>query len=443
MSWREIMRERAQQLWLRWYFPSGTLPAHIVDCPECGLRVQLPKLRQGQQASCPRCGHRLVRIENVAFQLPLACAVAALLLVGLVYTQTFVEIVVGGIYTRLTLIEMVDSLMLRNFNFLGSVLLVLTFGTPVLFLLSAIYIYISLIFDSYFPYQLYAARLLTRLNQWIMVDVFFVSAMVADIKMSAVAQVKWGMAFWLMPPLVLLLLRTAVAVPIHWVYYQIYRTQNYNLFQVADNQHVCCTRCLYFRPNTQRECDICGSVLFDRRPRSVFISFCFLLAAILLYVPANLLPIMISSDPTSKMVNTIMNGIIYMWQDGDRLISVIIFCFSIVVPTLKIISMLILLFSAKVYPVISVEKLSLQYRLTEAVGAWSMVDIFVIIILMTAFHTPIANVMPGPAAFYFCMVVILTMLSAYFFDIRLIWDWKMTKSKSDNQLSGCLKTHSD
>ena len=227
-----------------------------------------------------------------------------------------------------------------------------------------------------------------------------------------------------------MLLRTTTAVPIHWVYHQIHRNENRELFQSADKQHICCTRCLYFRPNTERNCHICGSQLFGRRPRSLWISFCFLLAAMLLYIPANTLPIMISADPTRKMVNTIMNGIIYMWQDGDYMIAAIIFSASVLVPSLKIVSMLILLFSAKIYPLMSVEKLSVQYRLTEAVGRWSMVDIFVIIILMTAFHTHIARVTPGPAAFYFCMVVILTMLSAYFFDMRLIWDWKTKSSQS-------------
>ena len=115
MSFRQIMNDYAQQRWLRWYLPSTTLPAHSVDCPECGLRVHLPKLRQGQQAQCPRCRHTLVRIENLAFQLPLACALAALILVSLVYSQTFAEITIGGIYTRLTLPEMVNSLLLRDF----------------------------------------------------------------------------------------------------------------------------------------------------------------------------------------------------------------------------------------------------------------------------------------------------------------------------------------
>ena len=70
----------------------------------------------------------------------------------------------------------------------------------------------------------------------------------------------------------------------------------------------------------------------------------------------------------------------------------------------------------------SAPKMAVMYRLTEAVGRWSMVDIFVIIILMSAFHTNIARVVPGEAALYFCLVVLMTMFSAYFFDPRLIWD---------------------
>jgi len=70
----------------------------------------------------------------------------------------------------------------------------------------------------------------------------------------------------------------------------------------------------------------------------------------------------------------------------------------------------------------SADKMSVLYRITESIGRWSMIDIFVIIILMSSFHTNMARVVPGGAAIYFCLVVILTMLSAYYFDPRLIWD---------------------
>lgn len=425
MRFRETFSRYAQQKWLKYYMPIATLPAHSVDCPECGCVVDLPKLRQGQEARCPRCHHQLVRIENHAFQMPLACALAALVLMVLVYSQTFADVILGGIHTHLSLPEMVLSLMVRDFNFLGSILFLLTFGSPVFFLLLCVYVYVSLLRDKPLPYLLYATRAVTRLRQWIMIDVFFISGLVADIKMSTVSQVSFGAAFWLMPVLALLVLRTALAVPIHWVYYQIHRSENRDvlLFRQPENT-ICCTRCLYHRPASERTCGVCGSQLFNRRPHSLMISFAFLLSAVILYVPANVLPIMISADPTEKMVSTIMSGIIFMWDDGDKVIAAIIFSASVLVPSLKILSMVILLLSAQFQPLWSVEKLSLQYRLTEWVGRWSMIDIFVIIILMTAFHTPLAKVLPGPAALYFCLVVILTMLSAHFFDVRLIWDWK-------------------
>lgn len=427
---RQKLNQYAQRKWLNIYSPLATLPSHSVDCPECGLRVHLPKLRQGQEASCPRCHHDLVRVENRPFQTPLACAIASLILMLLVYSQTFAEVIIGGIYTRLALPEMIYFMMVRDFSFLGTVLFVLTFGTPVLFLISCIYVYASLLNDKPFPYLLSMTRLMTRLKQWIMVDVFFISALVADIKMSSVSQVYFGTAFWLMPILAILVLRTAQSVPVHWLYYQIHKSENKPIFRPKslepelENEHVCCTRCLYFQPKKERFCGVCGSQLFDRRPHSLKISLAFLITAAILYLPANFLPIMITANPLEEEISTIMSGIILMWKDGDRFIASIIFSASILVPSLKIVSMAILILSAYYKPLMSIEKLSLQYRLTEMVGRWSMIDIFVIIILMNAFPTPVAYVTAGAAAFYFCVVVILTMISAHYFDVRLIWDWK-------------------
>ena len=207
----------------------------------------------------------------------------------------------------------------------------------------------------------------------------------------------------------------------HWVYRQIRRTRRLKAFQAAENT-VCCTRCLHFRPLSEGFCGVCGTELGYRRPGSLSLSAAFLLAAAILYLPANLLPIMISSNPLKTEISTIMSGIIFMWNDGDKLIAVIIFSASIAVPTLKILSMLVLLYCARFKPLMPVWAMSLQYRITEAVGRWSMIDVFVIIMMMSAFHTPIAHVSPGPASVYFCLVVILTMCSAYFFDPRLLWD---------------------
>ncbi|MDO4433929.1 MAG: paraquat-inducible protein A [Alysiella sp.] len=421
MSLRQHFVRKIEKHWQHVYTPSATLPAHIVDCPECACRVHLPKLRQGQDAACPRCHHHLVHIEPEAYATVLACAFAALILMLLVYSQPFANIQMQSVYSPLTLPAMLHNLLADNWGFLGLVMFALTFGSPVLFLWVTIYVYTGLVWQQNRPFLLHAIRLITRLRQWIMIDVFFISMLVAYIKIRSVAEITLGAAFWLMPFLILLLLRTAVAISPHWLYYQIHRRGKTPLFQAASDT-VCCSRCLYFRPQNETFCGVCGSELFNRRPHSLYVSFMFLLAAIILYFPANFLTIMISQNPMTLEISTIMSGIIYMWHKGDRLIATIIFSASILVPTLKIISMLILLYCARFKPFISVEKLSLQYRLTEAVGRWSMIDIFVIIILMSTFYTPLARVTPGPAAIYFCLVVILTMLSAHFFDVRLLWD---------------------
>lgn len=419
---RHAIYRRIQHQWAKHYFPNATLPAHDVSCPECGLQTHLPKLRQGQCTECPRCHHHLAGIEPEPYPIVLACAIAALILMLLVYSQPFVRVMMTGMYSRLTLPEMMITLIgSGRWSFLGIVLTLLTFGTPVVFLLSCIYVYSALIFERNARYLLSATRLLTRLQEWIMVDVFFISMLVAYIKLSAVASVKFGTAFWLMPVLALLLLRTAVATPSHWVYYQIRRAKRQPFFQAAPDT-LCCKRCLFYRPASEEICGVCGSELFHRRPGSLKVSACFLLAAMILYLPANLLTIMISTNPMEKEVSTIMSGIIFMWNKGDRFIACVIFSASIAVPTLKIISMLMLIYSAAVRPLLPIRVLSVQYRLTERVGRWSMIDIFVIIIMMSTFHTNIARVTPGPAAIYFCLVVILTMLSAHFFDVRILWD---------------------
>lgn len=411
------------RLWRRKvYKHRATLPAHPVDCPECGLRNHIPQLSQGQEAACSRCGHDLVRVESNPYIAPLAYAATALILMVVVYSQMFVTIEMPGVYSRLTLPGMMKTLILQDWGFLAEVMFIFTFGTPLLFLLLALYVYTALALRRFMPFLLYATRTLVRLREWIMIDVFFISTLVAYIKMYTVSTVTFGPAFWLMFALGVMLIRTAVSVPEHWVYYQIHHLLNRSPLFPSEGKHICCSRCLYFQPVNEEECAVCGTDLFDRRPHSVRISLCFLIAAAILYFPANLLPIMISSNPLNLEISTILSGIEYMWNDGDRLIAVIIFSASIMVPTLKIMSMGVLIASTRLPMPMGIRKMSLLYRITEYIGRWSMIDIFVIIILMSAFHTPMARVQPGPASIYFCLVVLLTMLSAHFFDPRLLWD---------------------
>ncbi len=166
-----------------------------------------------------------------------------------------------------------------------------------------------------------------------------------------------------------MLIRTSVSVPQHWVYFQIGRLTGNNAVQTASEGKTCCSRCLYFRDSAESPCGVCGAELYRRRPKSLSISSAFLTAAVVLYFPANILPIMISSNPAATEANTIFSGIAYMWDEGDRLIAAVIFSASILVPVLKIAAMSVLIAAARFALPAGAKKLSHLYRITEAVAA--------------------------------------------------------------------------
>ena len=152
------------RLWRRKvYKHRATLPAHPVDCPECGLRNHIPQLSQGQEAACSRCGHDLVRVEIIPYIAPLAYAATALILMVVVYSQMFCTIEMPGVYSRLTLPGMMKTLILQDWGFLAEVMFIFTFGTPLLFLLLALYVYTALALRRFMPFLLYATRTLVRL----------------------------------------------------------------------------------------------------------------------------------------------------------------------------------------------------------------------------------------------------------------------------------------
>lgn len=401
--------------------PPAALPEHHLDCPECGLRVHVPPLAEGRRARCPRCRHTLVRVADSPYLTPPAYALAALVLMLFVYSMNLVSVSMQGVFSPLSLPEMMKQLILQDFGFLAEVVFLFTFGTPVVFVVLCLYLYTAFLLDHPLPLLSAAARTYARVRRWMMLDVFFISFLVAYIKLKAISTVHFEPAFWLLGVLALFLVRTSVSTPEHWVYSRIARLTQRTVYAPASD-NLCCSRCLFYSPNHHTFCPVCGSRLFDRRPAGLQTATAFLLAAVIFYLPANILPIMITANPAQTEINTIMSGIILMWRDGDKLVAAIIFSASIMVPTLKILSLAVLILSTRFGLPVLPEKLSVLYRITEWVGRWSMIDIFVITILMSAFHTPMARVMPGPAAVYFCLVVLLTMLSAHYFDPRFLWD---------------------
>jgi paraquat-inducible protein A len=179
-------------------------------------------------------------------------------------------------------------------------------------------------------------------------------------------------------------------------------------------------------------CTRCGAQVHARSPNSLARTWALLITAAILYIPANVLPIMTVSSLGQGDPSTIMSGVIQLMQHGMYPIAAVVFVASILVPTFKLIGLGLLLFSVQRRIPMSARQRMIMYRFIEFIGRWSMLDIFVIAILVAVVSFGrLASVEANLGAVAFATVVILTMLAAVTFDPRLIWD--NTESDNDHE----------
>ena len=184
-----------------------------------------------------------------------------------------------------------------------------------------------------------------------------------------------------------------------------------------------CGLLLQLPPGRHSRCPRCGDAVHLRKSNSIRNTCALLLAAVAMYLPANVLPIMTVTSLGSTQSDTIMSGVIYFLKHGDWPLALIIFVASVLVPLLKMIALAYLLLSVQRRSPLRRNQRTRLYRVTELVGRWSMVDIFVVALMAALVQVgELATIEPAAGAVAFASVVILTMLAAMAFDPRLIWD---------------------
>lgn len=170
-------------------------------------------------------------------------------------------------------------------------------------------------------------------------------------------------------------------------------------------------------------CPRCGAPLWRRKPNSLARTWALVIAASILYVPANIYPIMTVISFGKGEPDTIISGVQSLMASGMWPLAVLVFFASITVPLLKLFGLTLLLVSVQYRWQWRPKQRTILYRITEAVGRWSMIDIFMISILVALVRLEaIATIEPGVGATSFAAVVVLTMFAAMSFDPRLIWD---------------------
>ena len=169
-------------------------------------------------------------------------------------------------------------------------------------------------------------------------------------------------------------------------------------------------------------CPRCWHVLRHEQPHSVSRTWAFVIASATLYVPANLLPVMSTTTGFETTHHTLLGGIHDLWTAGSWFLATIVFIASIAVPILKIAALGVLAWSVRRAPAWRRMERARLYRLLEVVGHWSMLDVYVVVLLGASVRFgSLARAEPEPGLLAFAAVVVLTLFAARSFDPRLIW----------------------
>lgn len=174
---------------------------------------------------------------------------------------------------------------------------------------------------------------------------------------------------------------------------------------------------------TDRRCPRCRSRIEHRTPVSAEMTLAWLIAGIVFYIPANLLPVMHTSGLLGESDSTILGGIFEFWRSGDWDIALLIFIASVVVPFTKFIAIGLLLLTVGSNSRWEPHQRTTLYRIVESIGYWSMLDVIVVALTSALMQFQVlGSAEPRAGIAFFCAVVVVTMLSALSFDPRLIWD---------------------
>jgi paraquat-inducible protein A len=280
-------------------------------------------------------------------------------------------------------------------------------------------------------------RLLQLARPWGMTEVLILGMLVALVKLAHIASVVPGTALWTFGVLMVLLAAASGAFDPREFWERTRAAQAAGADTVDSlaphartamgcgllTCHTCEQLVKSSTHSDEAVCPRCGAHLHARKPNSIGRTWAFLIAAIVLYIPANALPVMNTSSLFGSEKDTILSGVVYLWTSGSWPLAVIVFIASIAVPMLKIIALMFLVVSTQFGSAWSPQQRARIYRVVELVGRWSMLDIYVITILVALVQFKgLATIQAGPAAIAFGSVVVLTMFAALAFDPRLIWD---------------------
>lgn len=395
-------------------------------CPQCDLLVALPELPVGKKAVCPRCKAQLSAKWQEPRLSPTCYALSALFMLLLANLFPFVSMRVAGITSEITLIQIPEVMVAEDYVSMATLFMVLVQLTPAFCMLAIVLLCQRVRLPL--SWRVGMANVLFQLKSWCMVEIFLAGVLVSFVKLMAYGDIGIGSSFIPYCLFCLLQVRAFQCIDRRWLWQDIAPApivqQPLRMGVSGLEQGLrSCSCCTAILPAEQKQCPRCHTHGQARRRQSLQWTMALLLTSIMLYVPANLLPIMVTEALGSTMNSTILAGVILLWGEGSYPVALVIFIASIMVPSLKMMAIGWLCWSASGHGRRDSEQMHLIYEVVEFVGRWSMIDVFVIAVLSSLVRMGrLMSIYPAVGALLFAMVVILTMFAAMTFDPRLLWD---------------------
>jgi paraquat-inducible protein A len=407
----------------------------VLACRDCDQIHLLPdRLPTDRWLLCRRCGRRLWRSPPGTLDRPLAYAAAAIILVGLANGFTLFEIGLAGDHRSGTIIS--GAIQLTRYSTaiagVGVLVALISIVIPALTLTLTFSVLARLISAGREerrsrPALAAAWKLARHMRPWSMLDVYLLGAVVAYSRLRRLADVAIGAGGYALAALVFVQVLLEQALGRQCVWRAIGDPAQYA--PRPGEPWILCLDCelVTVVPTTgsdgSRRCPRCGSRLAPRRPGSLAATAAFTLAGYILYLPANVLPVLTITRFGRIEPYTILGGVRDLAAAGLWPLALLVLFASILVPVLKLAGLSWFLIAIRLRSTRLLRERTALYRLIDFIGRWSNIDVFMISIVSALLQFGIlTTVDPGPGIASFAAVVVLTMIAARAFDPRLMWD---------------------
>jgi len=340
----------------------------LVACGSCDWLHYRTIIEKGSRASCSRCGHELYTRKPFSIDRVLAAALAGVVFLLLSLVLPFLSLSQAGITSSISVLDAVDALWASDMKWLCVMAVGMIILLPLVRLSLLIWVMFRLRFRlGVLPSMRVAMRWAEKLEPWAMAEIFMVGVVVSLVKIADLASLTVGLAFW--------------------------------------------------------SCRLCGASVRSRKRHSLQRTWAFLIVGLMAYIPANLYPILITTSFSGNTSDTIISGVIALAQSGSIFVAVVVFVASILIPVTKFVIIVGLALSLHFQWNMSQKTRQTLHRVTEFIGRWSMIDVFVVAVLAGIIQLgAILTIEPGVGINAFALSVVFTMFSATSLDPRLIWD---------------------